>query len=74
MLSASEVKQKYGGLLRSIPKVSSVGCHGGKFCVYVLDEETMNLLKELLVKEVEGVTIVYRVTGKFVAYSDEQNT
>lgn len=74
MLTAQEVKQKYGDLLISIPEVNGVGCPDGKFCVYVIDEKTMNLLKELLVKEIGGVTIVFRVTGKFVAYSDESNT
>jgi len=72
MLTAKEVKQKYGDLLLSIPEVSGVGCPDGRFCVYVTDEKTMNLLKELLVKKIDGVTITFRVTGKFVAYSDKQ--
>ena len=59
MLTAKEVKQKYGALLLSIPEVNSIGCHDGKFCVYVADEKIMNLLKELLVKEIGGVTIVF---------------
>lgn len=70
MPTAQEVKQKYGNLLRDIHGVSGVGCYDGKFCVYVADVETMNLLKELLVREIEGVAIVFKVIGKVVAYGD----
>jgi len=71
MLTVLGVKQKYGNLLLSIPEVSGVGCPDGKFCVYVTDEKTMNLLKELLVKEIDGVAVTFRVAGKSVAYSKE---
>lgn len=57
-MTVSEVKKKYSGVLRAIPGVTGLGVGEG-LRIYVKDQESLVVLKEILAKKIEGVKVEF---------------